>query len=38
VQKEIRDKLRNAVFQRERESIVKELKRKAVIDTNDKLN
>jgi hypothetical protein len=38
VQKEITDKLRNTVFQRERESIVKELKRKAVIDTNDKLN
>lgn len=38
VQKEIRDKLRNVVFQRERDSIVKELKRKAVIDTNDKLN
>jgi parvulin-like peptidyl-prolyl isomerase len=35
VQKEIRDKLRNLVFQRERESIVKELKRKAVIDRCD---
>jgi peptidyl-prolyl cis-trans isomerase SurA len=35
VQKEIRDKLRNQVVQRERESIVKELKRKAVIDRCD---
>jgi parvulin-like peptidyl-prolyl isomerase len=36
VQKEIRDKLRTAVFLREKESIVKELKRKAVIDRCDK--
>src|SRR5262249_59808015 len=35
VQKEIRDKLRNVVFAREKESIVKELKRKAVIDRYD---
>lgn len=35
VQKEIRDKLRNEVFLREKESIVKELKRKAVIDRCD---
>lgn len=35
VQKEIRDKIRNTVFLRERESIVKELKRKAVIDRRD---
>ncbi|MHB1423262.1 MAG: peptidylprolyl isomerase [Gemmataceae bacterium] len=35
VQKEIRDKLRNIVFQREKESIVKELKRKSVIDRCD---
>ncbi len=35
VQKEIRDKLRNLVILRERESIVKELKRKAVIDRCD---
>ena len=32
VQKEIRDKLRNAVFQREMKSITTELKRKAIID------
>lgn len=36
VQKEIRDKLRTAVFLREKESLVKELKRKAVIDRCDK--
>jgi parvulin-like peptidyl-prolyl isomerase len=36
VQKEIRDKLRMVVFMRERESIVKELKRKSVIDRCDK--
>lgn len=36
VQKEIRDKLRMVVFLREKESIVKELKRKAVIDRCDK--
>jgi hypothetical protein len=35
VQKEIRDKLRTVVFLRERDSIVKELKRKAVIDRYD---
>lgn len=35
VQKEIRDKLRMKVFLREKESIVKELKRKAVIDRCD---
>ncbi len=35
VQKEIHDKLREIVFKRERESIVKELKRKAVIDRCD---
>jgi peptidyl-prolyl cis-trans isomerase SurA len=35
VQKEIHDKIRNEVYQRERESIVKELKRKAVIDRRD---
>lgn len=38
VQKEIHNKLRMAVFQREKESVVKELKRKAVIDINEKLN
>lgn len=32
VQKEIRDKLRTIVFMREKDSIVKDLKRKAVID------
>ncbi len=32
VQKEIRDKLKTLVFKREMESVVKELKRKAVID------
>jgi hypothetical protein len=35
VQKEIRDKLRMIVFMREKDSIVKELKRKAVIDRYD---
>jgi peptidyl-prolyl cis-trans isomerase SurA len=35
VQKEIHDKIRNEVFLREKESIVKELKRKAVIDRCD---
>jgi parvulin-like peptidyl-prolyl isomerase len=35
VQREIRDKLRMVVFLREKESIVKELKRKAVIDRCD---
>jgi hypothetical protein len=35
VQKEIHDKIRNQVFLREKESIVKELKRKAVIDRCD---
>ena len=35
VQKEIRDKLRTKVFLREKDSIVKELKRKAVIDRCD---
>jgi peptidyl-prolyl cis-trans isomerase SurA len=35
VQKEIHDKLRNQMFLRERESILKELKRKAVIDRCD---
>ena len=35
VQKEIHEKLRNLVFQRERDSIVKDLKRKAVIDRCD---
>lgn len=35
VQKEIRDKLRNIVYLREKESIVKELKRKSVIDRCD---
>lgn len=35
VQREIHDKLRNIVFQRERDSIVKDLKRKAVIDRCD---
>jgi peptidyl-prolyl cis-trans isomerase SurA len=35
VQKEIRDKLRTVVFMREKDSIVKELKRKAVIDRYD---
>jgi len=35
VQKEIHDKIRNLVFQRERDSIVKDLKRKAVIDRCD---
>jgi parvulin-like peptidyl-prolyl isomerase len=38
VQKEIHDKLRVNVFTRERDSILKEMKRKAVIDTNDKVN
>lgn len=38
VQKEIRDKLRTIVFLREKESIVKELKRKAVIDRRDRPN
>ncbi len=36
VQKEIRDKLRNIVFLREKEKIEKELKRKAVIDRSNK--
>jgi parvulin-like peptidyl-prolyl isomerase len=36
VQKEIRNKLRNNVFQRERDRIVKELKRKAVIEISNK--
>ena len=35
VQKEIHNKIRNLVFMRERESIVKALKRKAVIDRRD---
>src|SRR5579884_3817000 len=35
VQREIHDKIRNLVFQRERDSIVKDLKRKAVIDRCD---
>lgn len=35
VQKEIHDKLRTEVFKREKKSIVKELKRKAVIDRYD---
>jgi hypothetical protein len=35
VQKDIRDKLRTIVFMREKDSIVKELKRKAVIDRYD---
>jgi hypothetical protein len=35
VQKEIHDKLRTIVFMREKDSIVKELKRKAVIDRYD---
>jgi peptidyl-prolyl cis-trans isomerase SurA len=38
VQKEIRDKLRMTVFMREKESILKELKRKAVIDRCDSPN
>ena len=38
VQKEIRDKLRMVVFQREKTRIIKELKRKAVIDRCDKPN
>lgn len=38
VQKEIHDKLRVNVFVREKDSVVKELKRRAVIDTNDKVN
>jgi parvulin-like peptidyl-prolyl isomerase len=38
VQKEIRDKLRMTVFLREKDSIVKELKRKAVIDRRDRPN
>lgn len=38
VQKEIHDKLRNVVYQRERDVIVKELKRKAVIDFAGKMN
>ncbi len=38
VQKEIHDKLRIEVFKREKDSIIKELKRRAVIDTNDKVN
>jgi parvulin-like peptidyl-prolyl isomerase len=38
VQKEIRDKLRTVVFLREKESMVKELKRKAVIDRCDRPN
>lgn len=36
VQKDIRDKLRMVVFMREKDSIVKELKRKAVIDRCEK--
>ncbi|HTU90282.1 MAG TPA: peptidyl-prolyl cis-trans isomerase [Gemmataceae bacterium] len=35
VQKEIRDKLRNIVFMREKESVIKDLRRKAVIDRCD---
>jgi peptidyl-prolyl cis-trans isomerase SurA len=35
VQKEIHDKIRNEVFQREKESMIKDLKRKAVIDRCD---
>jgi parvulin-like peptidyl-prolyl isomerase len=38
VQKEIRDKLKTIVFLREKDSIVKELKRKAVIDRRDRPN
>lgn len=35
VQKEIHDRICNDVFQREKESMIKELKRKAVIDRCD---
>jgi parvulin-like peptidyl-prolyl isomerase len=38
VQKEIRDKLRMTVYLREKESIVRDLKRKAVIDRCDRPN
>jgi parvulin-like peptidyl-prolyl isomerase len=38
VQKEIRDKLRNLVFQREMKRIVTDLKRRAIIEKNPKLN